>query len=365
MLVKKAIIAAGLLANFWLTPVSSPEEHSHQLVSESKTYMMTEDQALTILRSKTKSPSADSFVVIGKIVPTSTTKSVARQAVMEAQSEHISLYRDGVFVDLMRTGGFAVLEFDTKSGAATKIHLVTQNEAGEVEIQSNNVEGGMSKNDALTIIHKVVEFSDALFSSGGQIREILVKFGGANMVALGIPDGGGDLAIPERVRQLARKPTELVDLACLSTAVQLWDIRHALAMPVYAANPDAAGEQADKELPKLGRQFLAATGEKGGPDFLNQLGDLDSIHTRAELTTQLRWLRDLNSFLDKRSPLPLDSSTYEANALISTIPLYIGVTKDKSGNVYTALNLPGFITGWSREENGELVLKALSVVGDD
>jgi hypothetical protein len=324
--------------------------------------MTTEYEAVSILRSRGSSAPGDEFVVVRKLEPTPSTLHAAQQSLQEAQSLHLDLYSNGVLVNLMRAGGFVILEYDRKSDRATRLHLVTLDEAGRAFVKSENVDGDLGRSEALMILDRSAQFSEAFFSSpSSDLGQILRKFGGTGTSTLGIPDGQGYLAIPEAVKKLTRRPEELSELTSLSSAVQLWTIRCALAMPVYAANPVAAVQKSSNKLSGLAQEFLAEKGEKGGLDSIDHLVDLDSIQTHDEFTMRLQRLKELNSFLDKHFPLRLDSAAYKANASICVIPLNLGVMGQDGDHAYGVMTAPGLISIWKHAESGEFVLRGLSV----
>jgi hypothetical protein len=336
-------------------PASAPA----QVAKNTENRTMTEDEALSVLRSRATSSLDLGFVTVGRVEATSTTRHTAQESLDEAQSNHLGLYGKGIFVNLMRAGGFVILEFDAKSDAATRLHLVTLDEVGETIVQSQNVDGNLSRSDALTIIARSEKLSDAFFvSPGSQPTELARKFGGASVANVGIPDGQGYFAIPERLSKLTTQPDELLDLESLSAAVQLWPVRYALSLPIYSANPSIALKSAHQKFKEIIDEFLRRNSKS--PDFIYHLSDLDSIDTREELAARLWWLKEIVSFLDTQCPCQLDSTTYKANVSISIIPLNLGVMNQNSDRSYAVMSAPGLITIWSRAENGDFVLKGLS-----
>ena len=329
-----------------------------QAVSNIGDAMMTQDQALSILRSSTANSPNVGFVVVRKIEPTPSTIHEAQKSLNEARLKHLNLYGGGVLVNLIRSGGFAVLEFDEKSDTANRFHLVTLDEAGKAIVQSRDVHGNLTRKEALMIVTRSGDFSDAFFSSpSSEMKQIALDFGGAEMAALGTSDGQGYFEIPEAVRKLTTRADELLDLASLSSALQLWPIRHSLTMPVYAASPVEAVKLARDDQFKLMEKFLAEKAKH--PDFIFHLLDLDSIKTRDELTARLQWLTELSSFLDNHSPLESDAATYRANVSISAMPLELGV-EHNSDRFYAVMTAPGLISIWARDKSGNFVLKGVS-----
>jgi hypothetical protein len=323
--------------------------------------IMTGRAAISILHARGVVGNDVELVAMSELQPSPDAQHIAQESLAEAQSKRLDLYADGLFIDLMRTGGVVVMEFDTKSGQAIRIHLVTLNQAGEAIIQSHDVHGDLARNEAQAIIDRCKQFSQVFFGSHkSDLIDVLHTFGGRRVATLGIPDGKGYLAIPDTVRKLLRGPEEQLELTGLSSGLQLWTIRHALTAPLYAANPIAAVQRANGELSKLAQDFQSETGRTNTSDFVDDLIDLNTIHTREALTTRLRSLKDFCSFLDERSPLPIDSAAYSANVLISTIPLEL-VVEQGPDRSYGEVTAPGLISIWQRSESGEFVLKGFSV----
>jgi hypothetical protein len=84
-----------------------------------------------------------------------------------------------------------------------------------------------------------------------------------------------------------------------------------------------------------------------------------SIHTRQAFAARARLLKELDSFLEKRSGTA-DRATYEANASISVIPLNLGVMKQGSERLYAAMTASGLISIWGRNKDGEFTLDGVS-----
>jgi len=330
-----------------------------QIAKVTGNQVLTEDQALSLLRSNVRKPADIGFVVVRKFEATSGTKNLAQRCWDEAQSKHLKLYGGGVLVNLLRTGGFVVLEYDAKTDMATRLHLVTVDETGKPVIESGNVDGELSKSEALELSRSAEAFTDAfLTSTGSQIKELWRTRASGVVPTFDASGGQGYFAIPVRVAKFTNQPDELMDLSVLSGALQVWPIRHALSLPIYAASPSTAVEMARTEQAKLEKEFLDQ--KKRSPDFVYHLLDLESIDTHDRLRERLEWLKELNSFLDLHCPSPVTSTISEANVSISLIPLKLGVMKEHSDRVFAAMSAPGLISIWTREETGKFVLKDVS-----
>jgi hypothetical protein len=323
--------------------------------------MITEDQALSIVLARSKNAPDVEFVVAAKVRRAPDAQTLAQKSLADAQSKHLGLYENGFFVNLMRAGGYVILDIDKKTDAAKRVQVVTLDTTGEGLVRSRDIQGVLTRDEALAIVDRSANFSQSFFNSPDTpIKDLLIRFGGPRVVVSGIPDGQGYFAVPETVKRLTTRPGEMLELTSLSNGLALWTIRRALAMPFYAANPVAAVRQANTELANLAAEYGAMGGGKGGLDFVDQLIDLDSIHTREELTTRLRSLREFSLFLDERSPLAVTSAAYRANISISTVPLDL-LCENGGARFYGATTAPGLISVWTRAGDGVLILKGLSV----
>jgi hypothetical protein len=321
----------------------------------------TDDQALSAVRASYNNVPDAALVVAFKVKTDPTAAAVAAKSLAEAQSNHVELYDDGLRLNLMRSGGYLVLEFNKKSNVANKLYVVTSDTTGATVVEPRDIDGGILKDDALAVINKAAKFSKAFFdSSESQMDELLVRFGPSDATTLGFPGGVGYLAIPEDLRSLTKQPKDLFHMISLCNGLALWTIRHALADPMYAANPIAAVQRADDELAKLEGQFQGRQGNKGDLSLVDDMIDLNSIHTREDLKARLQYLARLSAFLDEHSPLPVRSPIYKANVSISTVPLELA-KEQVADSHYGAVTGPGLISGWRYTASGELVLIGLSV----
>jgi len=319
---------------------------------------MTENQAITLLRSKSQGAHGDSFTAIGTVAPKSA--QLAEKSLIEARTKHLDLFGNGILLDLMRSGGYVVLQSDSNSDKATELHLVARNAAGEFRVESTEVAGELSRSDAQALVKKSEEFSSAFSGTvGSRMDSLLRTFSGENISAPGTADERGYLGVPDALRRVSPGIDELVELKSLYAAVQLWPIRHASWISTYAANPYAAVGVAKGNLLRLEKDFFSTRGK--GPNFIYDILDLDSVRTREEFQARVQWLKELNSFLDERDSAQMDSPAYKSNVSISTIAYQLGVTKEATGNVYFVMNTSGLIMGWTRTPGGDFLLRGLSV----
>src|SRR5882724_9140019 len=239
-------------------------------------HVLTQDQAVSALRSREKVSADADFVLVRKFEATAITRDVAQTCRDEAQSKHIKLYRSGVFVNLLQTGGFVILEYDAKTDMATRLHVVTLDGSGKAVTESQIIDGDLSKSEALELSRSAEAFTDAFLTSpGSRIKEVWQAYAAGVAPTFGASGRQGYFAIPLGVTKLINQPDELIDLSALSGALQLWPARYAMSMPTYAANPAAAVEMARNVQSKLEKEFLQE--KKKSSEFVDDLLDLESI----------------------------------------------------------------------------------------
>lgn len=332
------------------------------------TAMMSEAQALSMIRSKKASAPDVGLIVVQRIEPDSGTTAVAIEALAEARSKHLHLDEHGLFANLMRVGGYIVLEYSQRSERVIQLHFATQDEAGEPQFESwylappdktydpktESSWGSLNKDEALMLIRRNEEFSKAFFTSApSELAEKTRKFGSS-----GMPDSYGCEGIPERLTKLAASPDEMASYCNLLNRTYLWQVRYALTLPVFAANPDEAMSQAEEKMEKLFDQYSLNGGEGSG---CKNPFEMDSIDMLDKLAAQIRCVKGLNSFLDDHLSTRTDSPTYKANLLLLEVPITLEVDQEPNGTHFMVMAATNLVTEWSRGENGRFVLTGLTV----
>jgi hypothetical protein len=104
---------------------------------------LTPDRAIAAVRSKA-SKSGTSFQIVREIQSSAKTQEVAQRSLQEAASRHLSPYGDGIFLNLLKGGGFLILETDPTTGNALSLHLISSGTDRHPVIESHEVEGNVS-----------------------------------------------------------------------------------------------------------------------------------------------------------------------------------------------------------------------------
>jgi hypothetical protein len=338
------------------------------------TAMMSEAQALSMIRSKKASAPDVGLIVVQRIEPDPGTRAVAMEALAQARSKHLHLEEHGLLANLMRVGGYIVLEYSQRSERVIQLHFATQGEAGEPQFESwylappdktydsesdyRDLHEDLGKDEALMLIRRNEEFSKAFFTSApSQLAETMCKFGSSGTPHLST-FGLGCEGIPERLTKLAAPPVEMASYCNLLHRTYLWLVRYALTLPVFAANPDEAMSQAEEKMDELFNEISQNGGVCSG---YKDPFELDSIDTPDKLAAQVRCLTDFNSFLDDHLSTRTGSPTYKANLLLMKVPIKLEVDQETDGTHFMVMAATNLVTEWSRGENRRFVLTGLTV----
>ena len=141
-------------------------------VSKSK---LTLDEAIAAIQSK-EPHSGVSFRLIRELNSSAAMQEAAQLSLDLASSHHVGLYGDGVLVELMRAGGFVILEVDDKSDHAISLHLVSRSASGHAVIESNPVQGEVSATLAQELISETADLVDVLFDTPLNTSALESKF---------------------------------------------------------------------------------------------------------------------------------------------------------------------------------------------
>jgi len=271
---------------------------------------------------------------------------------------------DGIFMDLMRTGGFVILEVNDKSDRAISLHLVSRKRNGDALVESNRVEGEVSASLAQELFSETTEFVEMLFSTPIDASALENKFEGNRFPESRDPDDdetGNLFAVPVGIEKLGADPGEIKELAALLGAVDTWPIRYALSTPTFSANPPRAIETGARKLVSLSGQFTRR--QNGKLDVLHLLQDLKSVRSPEQLRNQISELRLLDNSLEKELMSEGMAMTFVANRSIATIPLKIGFY-GRPDNSYGVMTASGILVGWKISGNGAPAVARMGLAGD-
>jgi hypothetical protein len=328
-----------------------------QIARGAQPRLLPEGQALAALRAK--APDAE-FAIIRTIDPEADATAAVMESLREARAKHPDRFSDNAMENLLQVGGYIVLQLDPHSETVTQLDYVSLDSAGKPLIEPREIEGKLSKDEALQLLQRHGEFQEAfLHSPSTEMKSLLLQFGGSSVAAHTGEGEHGCMDIPESVAKLPVRLDDEVDLISSSCSVQLWVVRFLLTISPAAEFDDGFDQYLDGLEKDLEKSRLL-DGEMADYD---DACDFESITTLDQLHTRIKQLKKLDGYLEKHfSPDP-NSAAYKENLPLLSLPLGFGVW-DEGERTYYAETLPGLVTMWSNGGNGELVLTGLGFSAD-
>jgi hypothetical protein len=320
---------------------------------------LTGDRAIAAVRLKVHDAQT-SFQIVREVEPSTQTQEVAQLSFRESSSQHVTIYGDGIYLDLLKNGGFLILQVDSETRNATGLHLVSSRDDGRYIVQSHKIEDRVDPALVGELTHHTAEFvRDLLNSPPSAILKLQSRFYGGNFPVYDSPQEQSFFSIPRTVQRIKLASDEPRELATLIGAFQLWPIRFAISMPIYAANPNRALELARQKHKDLVARFLQENNRN--PEFVYDLQDLESIRSGEQLTDRVAWFRRLDDFLDQAYQRLCDSNTFSVNSSISTIALEFGAAGHRQEGSYAVMTSPGLIVVWRRLQTGGFAVAEVSL----
>ncbi len=252
----------------------------------------------------------------------------------------------GILCDLMRSGGFVILEVDDEGDHAISLHLVSQTASGDAIVESNPVEGEVSASLGQGLISESADLVDMLLSTPIDASALESKFYGSHFPESDDPDDDETdnlFAVPAAIKNLGADEGEIRELAGLLGSIDTWLIRYAVSTRIFPSDAPRAIEAGARELVSLSRQFTH--GKKESLDVLHLLQDLQSVRTAEQLQNRVSTLGRFDNFLEQKLVSPGASMISAANRSIATIPLKIGFSGTPDGS-YAVMTASGIIVGW-------------------
>lgn len=309
----------------------------------------TLDEAITAIQSK-ESHSGSTFRLIREIPSSATMRE--------------SDVGGGVFIDLMRSGGFVILEVDDKSDRAISLHLVSRAADGHPVVESNAVVGEVSATLAQKLIRETSDLVDVLLSAPIDATAVESKFDGSRFPVSHDADDDQTnnlFAVPSVIENIGTDQSEIRELAVLLGAIDTWPIRYALSTPLFLEDPPGAIDAGARELDSLSRQFFHR--KKASLDGLHILQDLRSVTSSEQLRSRVSTLRLLDNFLEKTLASPDALMTSTVSRLIATIPLKLAFSGPPDSS-YAVMTSSGIIVAWKVASGGAPVVMRMGLAGD-
>lgn len=324
---------------------------------------LTAEQAIAAARRNSKTEKlGGTFSVLIEIPSNADTRRFGDQALAQARVKHIELYLNGILTDILRSGGFLVVQILPTTNKANSLdspefvsilHLVSLGSDG---VPKDVMSGpGMDLADTQELTRNTIEFVEQLYSTPStEDLSLESRFYGGSF-----PEAdqfqGTLFAIPHSLRKLGANPNEVREAAALYGGYLFWVNRYALSMPIFAASPvTALNVAADKEN-TLKAEFLRSNHVDPDLDL-----DLDNIRSKMQLQERITLLKRLDKFLEDALKNDSDPTIVRANLSIATMPLGTGATSGLGDGIYSSSTPSMFEFFWQRIPTGGFAVKMIS-----
>jgi len=343
-------------------PLALLTKGSPSMNTQSET--LTLDRAIAAIRSKSPRPRS-TFHLLRELRSSAETRELAQRSLREASAHHVGLYNDGLFVNVLRSGGFLILEVDPDTDSAIWIHLVSGGADGRAVVDSHEVQGHIKSSAATDLISKNADFVDVLLADSREpVSTLESRFSGGHFPNYKEPSEEGFFGVPLGVTKLKANEADVQELAVLSGDFHLWPIRYALSLSIYPASPTNALTVARHKHQTLLQEFLRKNGKS--PEFIYDLEDLESIQSVEQLRERISWFRRINDSLEEAMRTENRSPDPDVNRSISTIGLQLGAIATGAGkeNSFLVVTSPGLVVAWLRPDDGPWCVTRISLAED-
>lgn len=351
--VKKSF--AVLLAFFFFAAMAQAPKPPAQRLSP--------EEAISVARHNPKTEKlGGTFRILMEMPSNADTRRVGDQALAQAQARKVDLYENGLLANVLRSGGFLLLQILPPTNNANSVnsvpfvsifHLVTLGRDSRPE--DVFVGPGLNLADTQELMKSTIELVERLYSTPSTEESSLESrfYGGSFLESDQFQ--GSLFAVPPSLRKLGADPNELREAVALYGGYVFWVPRYAFSMPLFAANPvKALIAAADKEE-ALTAQFL-----RSNHIDPNLHLDLDNIRSEKQLQERVQLLARLDKFLEGVLKNESDPSVVAANLSIATMPLGVGTTSGLGQGIYISGTPSMFEFFWQRLPTGGFVVKWIS-----
>lgn len=314
---------------------------------------LTAEQAIATARLNANPGS--SFTILWKIIANADTRRIGDQALEQAKAHGIERYENGIFIHILRSGGYLLAEIDPRTNDIVAMHLVLVEAGGSVKDVESKCHGVVKLADARELVKDTVDLVKQLYSTPStDVSSLASKFYGGNFPdADKFPDSL--FTIPDSLQKSGAKANEIRETAALFWGYLYWPYRSALSMPAFSASPAAAGDAAEKERDTLKAEFLQSNNMDPN---INPI-DFDNIQSEKQLHERIELLIRLNRFLDDSLRKKANPAVVGANLSILTMPLHVDVDLNQAGQ-YVSSSPPKSLFLWHRVETGGFAVKEIT-----
>lgn len=276
------------------------------------------------------------FSVLREIVSNADTRRVGDQALAQARATHIKLYKNGILADVLRSGGFLLIQTFPPNNKTNNVnplpfvsvlHLVSLGRDGAPK----DVFWGPGDNLANTqeLLKDTTEFAEELYSTHpSEAASLESRFYGGRFPEDNLFQGTL-CAIPHSLLELGAAPNDVREVAALYGGLQLSGFQYAVSMPAFAADPLVATRAAEEKWEVLKAEFLR--NNRMDPQFHF---DPENIRSKKQLQDRIEVLKRLDKFMEAALKSGADSSIVKANLSVATLPMGGGPASGLGRGIY-------------------------------
>lgn len=260
-----------------------------------------------------------------------------------------------MLVELLRLGGYLIAETNPKTNNVIATHLVMLGAAGFAEDKRTACHGVVPLADAKELAKDTAELVEQLYTTPvTDLSSLATRFyGGSFPESDQHPDS--TFAIPGDLRKSGASLNEVREASALIWGYALWEARYALSMPIFAANPAASGEAAEKKRKALIAKFLRSN----HMDSNFNLMDFDKIQNVKQFQERVELFRRLDKYLDDALQKEADPTLVRANLSMLRMPLRVDVYPNHEGQFVTT-SPPKLLFLWQRLATGGFAVQEIT-----
>lgn len=326
---------------------------------------LTAQQGISEARRNARKPGS-SFAVLREIVANAETRRIGDQALEQARTHHIKLFKDGILVDFLRSGGFLVAETEPRTNDVIALHLVSLGPEGVPKDAVYPCYPAVKLVDTEGLVKATAEFTGELYSTRpSEATSLESKFYGGRFPRYGGPEAKDYkdyslFAVPRSLLKLKADPNEVREVAALYGWLQLSGFQYAVSMPAFAASPWVATQAAGEKWEALKAEFLR--NNRMNPDL-----DLDpgKIASKEQLREQIDLLRRLDRFMEGALTKEANPTLVKANISVATLPLGVSFADYGPGGqmLYASGTASWLVIYWQRLPMGGFAVNVISEAG--
>lgn len=331
---------------------------------------LTAQEAIAAARRNPKTKKlGGTFSVLREFVANANTRRVGDQAFAEARAHHIKLYQHGILADVLRSGGFLLIQTLPPMKKTNPmnplpfvsfIHLVSLGRDG---VPADVLWGpAIDVANTRKLVKVTTEIAEKLYSTRPlEATSLESRFFGDRYPKYSGSEAKiySQIAVPRSLLKLGAEPNEVLEFVALYGGLQILVFQYAVSMPTFAANPYVTTQAAVGKWRALQAEFLRNNRMDPHLDF-----DPENIRSKKQLRDWIAILKRLDKFMEEALNNEANPAVVKANRAVATIPVEFGTDSDRGKGVYTSDTASLLLFYWQRLPAGGFAVKFFSLSPD-